>query len=271
LRPIIQFSAITLSTFIILYGLKSAYDGALGDSQFLDGWLLCGGILMQLAFHFRKKQPRLAIGAASTWMQAHISIGFVVVIIFLFHTAGTLPDSLFEWMLWTAFMLVASSGFIGLYLSRVIPTGLSKKCEQVPYDAIPAARKQLAHAADELAMSASHLSGSQPIAEFYVETLFDFFKQPANIAAHLKNSNRPLTRICEQLDGYNRYLDEPGQEHLNSLRALVIRKNELDHQFAQKRLLRAWLFVHVPATYSLIIFSILHIIVIYSFSSGAPG
>ena len=111
MRRFAQYTVLTTATaFIILFGLISIYGAALRDPRFLDGWLLVGGMVMQLAYHLRKKRPDLAIGKATAWMRVHICTGLVVVVVFFFHTAASLPDSLFEWLIWSAFMLVAVSG-----------------------------------------------------------------------------------------------------------------------------------------------------------------
>jgi hypothetical protein len=33
--------------------------------------------------------------------------------------------------------------------------------------------------------------------------------------------------------------------------------------------MKGWLFVHIPLTYGLLVFSVAHVVIIYSFSGGA--
>ena len=56
---------------------------------------------------------------------------------------------------------------------------------------------------------------------------------------------------------------------LEKLAQLVRRKDGLDYHHALQTALKLWLFAHVPLTYSLIIFSLLHIVLVYAFSGGA--
>jgi hypothetical protein len=59
-------------------------------------------------------------------------------------------------------------------------------------------------------------------------------------------------------------------EILSQIRERVIAKNDLDFQYANLMLLRLWLFLHIPATYGLIIMAAIHVAVVYAFSSSAP-
>ena len=48
-----------------------------------------------------------------------------------------------------------------------------------------------------------------------------------------------------------------------------IEKDQLDFARVYLGMTRTWLFVHVPVTYSLIVLTVLHVIIAYSYSSGA--
>ena len=50
---------------------------------------------------------------------------------------------------------------------------------------------------------------------------------------------------------------------------LVRQKDGLDYHQALQLLLRGWLFIHIPLTYSLLIFSLMHLVLVYAFSGGA--
>ena len=53
---------------------------------------------------------------------------------------------------------------------------------------------------------------------------------------------------------------------LEKLRDLVAQKHMLDYQHSLQSALRLWLFAHIPLSYSLLIFSVLHIILVHAFS-----
>jgi len=260
---------VTTAVSISFIWLVAVYDTGLRNPRYLDGWLLFGFMFMQLVFHFRRKRRQWSLGTATLWMRAHIYFGFFSVALFILHSDASLPDSLFEWMIWSAFVLVVLSGIVGVYLSIFIPRMLDKETGAVSFDGIPALRAQLALEANGLARAALSETGSKAVSEVYAETLFYYFAAPANLLAHLGNSRLPLKAMLGKIDSMTHFLDETGQERLHSLRGMVIKKDKLDHQFALQGMLKAWLFVHVPATYALVIFTILHVIVVHAFSSGA--
>ncbi|MGI9384360.1 MAG: hypothetical protein ACR2PO_14500 [Methyloligellaceae bacterium] len=263
----IALTACALGAFWWLVGL---YDAALRDPRFLDGWILCAGMAAQLVFHIRKKLPVLSLGPATTWMKAHTYIGYFVIAVFAVHTSLSLPDSGFEWSLWILFVLVASSGVVGAYLSWSIPAKLEKNAEELIFERIPAFRFELAREAHDLAINSVSQAGSLAISDLYANTLHAFFQHPQNLLSHLRSSRRPLQRICDEIESLERYVDEPSKETLDAIKDLVVAKDDLDFQYAHLRVLQAWLFLHIPATYGLVVLSTLHVVVIYAYSSGVP-
>ena len=47
---------------------------------------------------------------------------------------------------------------------------------------------------------------------------------------------------------------------------LINTKNNLDFQLAGQRLLKLWLFVHIPMTYGLLLFALLHAVLAFTLS-----
>ena len=107
------------------------------------------------------------------------------------------------------------------------------------------------------------------IMDLYTNHLRDFFDGPRNVTAHLIGSQRPLKRLTEEIDTLSRYVDKQGQEKLEAIKILAVEKDQLDFAHVHFWLTKGWLFVHVPVTYALIVLSVLHILVVYAFSSGA--
>jgi hypothetical protein len=79
---------------------------------------------------------------------------------------------------------------------------------------------------------------------------------------------RPLKRLTDEIDNLSRYVDQRSQEKLAAIKNLVIEKDRLDFAHVYLGLTKGWLFVHVPVTYALIALTVLHVLVVYAFSSG---
>ena len=84
-----------------------------------------------------------------------------------------------------------------------------------------------------------------------------------------RRSQMPLQRLSDEIDNLADYVDKKGQAQLATVRALVTEKDSLDFARVHLGLTRAWLLVHVPVTYSLIVMMVLHVLVVYAYSSGA--
>ena len=106
--------------------------------------------------------------------------------------------------------------------------------------------------------------------DLYTSHLRSFFQGQRNFTAHLIGSQRPLKRLTDEIDNLSRYVDQRGQDKLAAVRELVVEKDRLDFARVYLGLTKGWLFVHVPVTYSIIVLTLLHILVVYAYRRG-PG
>ncbi|MFA9475939.1 MAG: hypothetical protein ACERJ2_15430 [Filomicrobium sp.] len=267
---LLTYPAITVLAFASIWWLAETYYFSLRDPKFLDGWILFAGMAAQLLFHIRRNVgvSRRLHDARRT--QTHIVIGFVVIGAFAVHTGTGLPDAFLEWALWGLFVLVVVSGIVGSYLMVAVPVKIEQHSTPVAFEDIAKRRLELAQQAEVLATTAEDAESLRAIWQLYSTKLRRFFNGPKNLVAHLKGSKLPLKRLCHQIETAELVSDELDRKTLQSLKGLVVEKNDLDFQQAHLGLLRAWTFVHVPATYGLIVLTILHIAVVYAFSSGVP-
>jgi hypothetical protein len=258
-----------------LFWLVWIYASGLRDPRYLDGWLLAGGMALQITFHIAKAVG-LSPRSATRWQKMHVFVGYLVIAAFIVHSDFSLPDTVFEWALWTGFVLVTLSGIFGTYLVWSLQA-TRRIDENVTYDRIPTLRSEL-----ELAFLIAVAETNPPahaidlpglpyedwIKDLYRTHLGSFFKEHRNFTSHLIGSQRPLKRLTDAIDNLSRYVDRQGQEKLVVIKNLVIEKDRLDFAHVSLRLAKAWLFVHVPVTYALIVLTILHVLVVYAFSSG---
>ena len=105
--------------------------------------------------------------------------------------------------------------------------------------------------------------------DLYTTHLRDFFQGQRNFTAHLISSQRPLKRLTDEIDNLSSYVDQQSQEKLAAIKNLVVEKDRLDFARVYLGLTKGWLFVHVPVTYVLMVLMVLHVLVVYAFSSGA--
>lgn len=269
---IVLFAILSSGTF----WLVGIYGDGLRDPRYLDGWILGAGMAVQLYFHIAIKTAKLTPKVMARWRGIHIFVGYLLIAAFLSHSNFSLPDTGFEWALWLGFMLVTLSGLFGAYLSW----SLREKGtidDRMRYADIPARRADLARDVHALVVAPSSTDGSALpappydawIMELYAAHLRNFFEGGQNISTHLTGSKRELQLLTDEIDKLSRYVDFEHQERLAAIRSLVLEKDRLDFARVHLALSRSWLFVHVPVTYSLVVLTALHVLVVYSFSSGS--
>lgn len=106
------------------------------------------------------------------------------------------------------------------------------------------------------------------ISNFYTTRLKRFFDSPRHFWQHLLQSGRPRNRLLAEVRAHERFLNKNEQDIVQKIIDLICAKDDLDHQHALQWTLRAWLFVHIPFTYALLVFSLFHVVLVHTFAGG---
>lgn len=261
-----------LMTTLSVVGLLIAYikyAPLYPHHAYLSGWVLFAAMLFLTFFNLRKRIPFLRIGSTSFWLQLHLYVGVFSGVLFFVHIGWSWPAGIFHQLLAWCYVVVFVTGVLGLWISRTFPRMLTIAGYETPFERIPYARSNLRGEAEALVLTGVDGQTSPVIAEFYSKTLGMFFTKPCNRWAHLRQSRAPQAAHVSQFDEVRRYAKKGEGEMLEKLGDLVARKHLLDYQYSLQSALRLWLFAHIPLSYSLLIFSVLHIIIVYAFSGSS--
>ena len=249
----------------LIGALLLAYTYALHRTAFMSGWVLLAVVLFLAAYNGRKKLTYPPLGKSSTWLQLHIYGGLLCVVIYLYHTAGRWPSGIFETALALLFYGVAVSGVLGLAITRLVPKRLTLAGDEVIYERIPAFRQELREQVDQLVLETVNNSGGTTLAEFHAQRLAPFFAGPRHRGAHLGQSSGPLRRLLDQLADLNRFFNDAEKQAAEKLTELIQLKNRLDYHAAMQGLLKAWLFVHIPLTFAMLLCVAVHVVLVHAF------
>ena len=258
-------------TSLLMAGLVAAYflvAPAFPRHAYLSGWVLFAVMLLLTFFNLRKKVPFLRMGSAKFWLQMHIYVGIFSGALFLVHISWTWPSGIFYQIFSLTYVVVFVSGFVGLWISRSFPKRLTLAGYETPFEKMPFARAKLREDAEALILTGVDGQTAPVLAEFYTKQLGIFFTKPANLWAHLRGSRGPQVAHTTQFDEVQRYAKKAEIVMLDGLRDLVDQKHMLDFQYSLQLSLRLWLFVHIPLSYSVLVFSVLHIVLVHSFSGA---
>jgi hypothetical protein len=249
-----------------------AYDLArptLPRIDFVTGWVLAALALFLTAYNARKKLPFLPLVGSRVWLVAHTWVGLLAAVVFGLHLRWRMPHGQLEAILAALFVGVTLSGLAGWWLSRAIPIRLTGAGGEVPYERIPVVLRSLRERAETLVVAGIPAAASTTLAEFYTARVSPFFAGPANFAAHIMGSRRALNTLLEEIREINKYLNPLEKSSAIELAALVREKDTLDLHRAMQLTLRGWLFVHIPLTYGMIVFGVIHAVFVYAYSGGA--
>lgn len=267
IRRHMRNGVIAMSAIAVTAAWAWLYHLALRDASFLTGWLLLGCVAVLALFNGRKKLPVLPLLSAAAWLQFHVYFGVVALALFLMHTEFRWPNGGFEIALWTLFMTQTVIGIVGLFLSRHIPPRLARHTgERIIFERIPVFRAKLAERVEALAIQSIQETKTDIVAKYYKDTLMPFMAGHRNFLQHPFGS-RQVVDIQRELESLRRNFNDKGRAIVEEIQKAVDRKHTLDFQHAWLLVLKGWLFVHIPLTWVLLILTLLHLALVYSFGA----
>lgn len=244
-----------------------AYTLRLNSNSFASGWILLVVMLFLTAYNFRKKIPFMPLLNSRTWLQLHIYLGFGSILLFALHT-GVSVNGPFETFLAALYAIIVITGLFGLFITRTFPQRLTVRGEEVLFERMPVFRRRIADRAEELVLKSVEETGNTTIADFYHRSLSGFFADFKNCWRHLVESQRSRHQLAAGFADLNRMLNDQEREYAGELNELAQVKDDLDYQHALQKTLKYWLFVHLGATYSLLVVVVVHIVLVHAFTGG---
>ncbi len=238
---------------------------SLRDVSFPSGWILLAMILLLTGYNLRKKFPFLPLGTSSQWLQIHIYVGLLSIVFFGLHLGWRIPNGVFEVVLAALYVMVCGSGIVGLIVSRLFARRLTLRGPEIIYERIARLRNRLRRETEQLVLHCLATTGSEAIPEFYSQHLESFFAAPKNFGMHLIRSLRPRKLLLSEIDAHRRFLNDEEKKFMTRIEERVKAKDDLDFQFAHQATLKYWLFFHIPLTYALVVFAVVHTILVHAF------
>jgi hypothetical protein len=234
----------------------------------LTGWVLFVLIVGLTSYNIRKKLPFLPLGSSATWLQFHIYAGLLTFVIFAVHVNWRVPNGVLESILTGLYLGVFVSGLLGLLLSRLIAKRLTTRGPEIIFERIGRARSRARAAVERLVLDSVAETDSTAVPEFYATRLESYFKGPGNRLSHLLQSTRSRRRLLDEVEAQQRFLNDRERDVMRHISDYIHVKEDLDYQHVHQAVLKYWLFVHIPLTYMLLVFAVVHVLVVYAFSGG---
>jgi hypothetical protein len=222
------------------------------------------GILLSL----RKKIALWPIGSVQSWLRAHIWLTLLTIPLVLFHSGFRLGGPMTT-LLIVLYAVVMVSGIYGLVLQHKMPRIMQERLpSETVYEQIPHIRSRLALAAEQLCAS---LKPAAPQKASAGATAVDLPSEAA-LATFLQEQVMPYLRAHR---GHRFRLGDPAYSEdtfrfvklsvteeyrgrVEEIRSWCDERRMLDLQTRFHHWLHAWLFVHVPFSFLLVLLTAWH-------------
>ncbi len=241
---------------------------ALRPTAVLTGLVLYALVAGLCLFNGRKKLPFVPLGRASTWLQVHIYAGWLALVVFLIHTGLRWPRGVLEELVFAAFLIAALSGVVGTALSRWLPGRLNRSGEALTYERIPEVRAEIRSRVEALIAVADRESESSTMGDFYVNHLLAYVNMRPGLISPLLGQPKAYWKTVGTLASLARYFNAREREVAAELGEWIEAKRNLDTQEAGQRLLKFWLFIHIPISFSLLLLGLAHGLVALRYAGG---
>lgn len=254
--------------FLVGVGLCAAawlVDVALGAPGGASAWTVGYGaaaatlLVVALGYAGRRRMPRRGPGASYHWLQCHVYGSSLFLLLLLLHTGAQSPDGLLGWGLWGGGLWVVLTGLAGVGIQKWIPRALSSGLStEVHYDRIPELVDHVRGRAAALAAEAD-----ESVQAFHRSTLAPVLAAPRARWIYMVDITGGIQNRMRQFDHLQQFLGEDDRRRVEDLRTLMRTKLEMDAQYTLQRVLRGWLYLHVPIAVALTMLVVFHVFAVW--------
>jgi hypothetical protein len=235
----------------------------------------------------RRKIRIWRVGRATTWMRAHLWLGFLSFPFILFHSGFRLGNGLLTRVLMTLFLVVFFSGLLGAVLQHRMPKIMTERVPmETVFDQIDRVISQLVDEAARLvaevvesleqemergeeteellrapgvtrkttAVAVSDERVSRKIASFFQSQM-----KPYLLSRHL--GKQPLANPVKAAGAFQQLkilVPQALWPKLDDLENICEEKRQLERQRRMHKFLHGWLLFHIPVSYALIFLGAIH-------------
>jgi hypothetical protein len=259
-RKLFVVLLLALTASFIWYARREFPHGGsnIGIAYGIAGYLL---ILLLAYFGIRKRSYRSTFGTLEQWLQSHIYLGVLVMVILLFHAGGRYNDKVAVATLILVAIVVAS-GILGAILYVTVPRLLTEVESNLTVD-------ELAEQLNQLARNMARIASarSAPFQRIYEELIRE--SEPGALAGWQLLVAFGRRRKQDQGDWARLIALVPKEEQEELRQMLVVSRQRkelllrLVYQQRYKNVLEFWLYIHVPFTLALLVMAVVHIVAVF--------
>lgn len=259
-RIFIVLLAVVVGSFVWSVRREFPHGGSLIGLIFgTAGYLL---ILLLAFYGIRKRWYRSRLGTMEQWLQSHIYLGLLVLVLLVLHTGGRFNDTVAV----TTLILVAVvilSGIAGAIFFVTVPRLLTEVESNLTVDEISQQLNQLGRNMARVANGRS-----APFVRIYDGLMAE--SMPGWLAGWRLLFARMRRGPQQSTADWSKLLALVGKEEQDQLRQMLVFSRQrkellmrLMYQQRYKNVLEFWLYIHVPVTIAVLVFGTVHVIAVF--------
>lgn len=260
-RRIALALGVLLVASYVWYARVEAFRHGGTTGGLLYGFLALLLMAFLLSFGMRKRAYRSRFGKLEEWLQAHIWLGVLSLLVIFLHTGFQLRDRLAVTLL-LVIALVIATGILGAILYEVIPRELTEVQSNLSADELSAQLNQLSKTMARIASSKSE--SFQRIYEGLLsESLPGFLAGWSLVFSGRKELRKKKKKKLD--DWANLVAGVRKDEHEDLRQLLVVSRQQkelqlrLVYQQRYRNILDAWLYLHLPLSVGMIVLLVAHV------------
>ncbi len=216
---------------------------------------MAGAALLGIRRRTMNLAARMAVGKSQSWVQFHLYAGTLAMILVLMHSRFRIPTGALNWWLWFLSILVTASGLAGVLIQKVVPRVLASGLTiEVLYDRIPDLVKQIREGTEKLIATCS-----EPIQDFYRRNLAPGLATPQQRLIYYVDITGGIQSRLRQFEYLRKVLSSEEKEKLDQLESMYRTKLEIDAHYSLQKVLRWWLYTHIPVSLVLLVLILIHL------------
>lgn len=247
---VIAVACILLGVYYTVYAIRSIPRGG-SLTGYVTGYVGAGLLVTLVLLPIRKRQYQRPMGSLDTWMRSHVALGILTAVIVGMH-AGFVVVGTISIALTAAFVLTVISGVVGIILYEKVPRVVARMgSDTFRQDALITQIEQVKEALGVLKSGQSGLFCEKVDQAILLERLPD---RLIPVRWLLRRKHGKAVRLDIS--------DLPPEDQLlfQTAQTLLSRYRQLGRQLSYQRLLRRWLWAHIPLSAALMTFLLVHII-----------
>ena len=253
LRSTVILAALSVVLYDVASSLWAWRPGRAGGLAF--GVLAALLFLSAGLYPWRRRWRARPLGTAQRWLHLHVYGSALAMLFVVLHMGWQWPAGTMGWLLLGLSAWTTATGFLGLWLQRLIPFLLANRLNvEAIYERIPELVHRLAAEADELMTGAA-----DAFTHAYRSEIRPLLAEPRVSMSGLAGSSPARDALLRPLTNLRPFLEAGDRGRADDLESILQDKIDLDAQLSLQRILRAWLMSHVPAAIVMLALVVVHI------------